>query len=283
MASTSVFTSQPVTAATQGVAYTYQITAVDPAGGGVTLSLTTGPTAAVLTGSSVSWTPTAAQSRVSNSFAVEATTVSGGTASQSWMVTPGGTITVNWMNTYWTPTGPVQVPEPASGSLNISAFVTNPDDSITVEKSSAASAGVFTIANVPGGYYWLQIRGGVYWTSTGTFDAGRDIAGAQEPTAGTPQITTFDLNISGLEAVPQETSLTFAFPMTPTPGAGLGVLPNSITVTGQVGFSSAIDWSKVNTGFLPQYPLVPVGSLNNLVLGNALTASLSLTSGEVRI
>jgi len=39
------------------------------------------PTGATLSGNSVSWTPTAAQSRISNSFAVTATTTSGGTAS----------------------------------------------------------------------------------------------------------------------------------------------------------------------------------------------------------
>jgi hypothetical protein len=36
---------------------------------------------------------------------VTAATASGGTAQQSWTVTPGGTITVNWINNYWTATG----------------------------------------------------------------------------------------------------------------------------------------------------------------------------------
>jgi len=51
--STPVFTSAPVTAATQGVAYTYQLAAVDPAGGTVTFSMTTSPTGAALSGSTI--------------------------------------------------------------------------------------------------------------------------------------------------------------------------------------------------------------------------------------
>ena len=97
--STPTFTSVPVTAATEGVAYAYQLAAIDPAGGSVTFSLTSSPTGATLSGNSITWTPTAAESRVSNSFTATATTTSGGTASQSWTVTPGGTITVNWVNT----------------------------------------------------------------------------------------------------------------------------------------------------------------------------------------
>src|ERR1039457_6948808 len=104
-----VFTSTPVTAATQVVGYSYQIEAIDPAGGSVTFALTTGPTGAAINGNTVSWTPTGAQSRVSNNFEVTAATASGGTATQSWMVTPGGTITVNWVNNYWEANGPVQV------------------------------------------------------------------------------------------------------------------------------------------------------------------------------
>ena len=157
--STPIFTSSPVTTATQDVAYSYQLAATDPAGGSVTFTLTTSPSGAALSGSTVSWTPTAAESRVSNSFSVTAKTASGGTAVQSWSVTPGGTITVNWVNTYWTADGASQVPEVSSGASNLSAMWTNPDGSITVQKGSWSSAGVFVIPNVPAGFYWLQTSG----------------------------------------------------------------------------------------------------------------------------
>ena len=106
-----VFTSTPVTAASQGASYSYTLAATDPSGGTVTFSLPTAPSGATITGSTINWTPAAAESRVSNSFAAMATTSSGGTATQSWTVTPTGTVTVNWVNTDWTPTGPVQTPE----------------------------------------------------------------------------------------------------------------------------------------------------------------------------
>lgn len=95
--SSPIFTSAPVTAAAQGEAYSYTPVAVDPAGGAVTYSLTTGPLGAALTGNAVSWTPTAPQSRTSNSFTVTAKTASGGTATQSWTVSPTGIVTVNWI------------------------------------------------------------------------------------------------------------------------------------------------------------------------------------------
>ena len=200
--SSPVFTSVPVTAATQDVSYTYQLAAVDPAGGTVTYSLTSSPTGAALSGSTVSWTPTAAQSRVSNSFAVTAATASGGTAQQSWTVTPGGTITVNWINNYWTANGKVPVPALPSLAANLIAMWTNADGSITVQKSSATSPGVFSIPNVPAGYYWLQTgTGSAFWTNTSTFDAGQNIAGGPTPYTGVEQTTQFEFNLSGLQSV----------------------------------------------------------------------------------
>src|ERR1017187_10368651 len=92
-----VFTSTPGTAASEGVAYSYQLAATDPAGGTVTFSLTAAPSSATLSGNTLTWTPAPAQSRVSNSFT--------GTATQSWKVAPTGTITVNWINNLWGPTG----------------------------------------------------------------------------------------------------------------------------------------------------------------------------------
>ncbi len=280
--STPVFTSVPATAATQDVVYTYQLAAVDPAGGAVTFSLTASPTGAALSGNSVTWTPTAAQSRMSNSFTATATTASGGTAQQSWNVTPGGTITVNWVNTYWTANGQVQVPEPPNEALNISALVTNPDGSITVEKSSATSPGVFSIPNVPGGYYWLSIAGGVYWTSTSTFDAGHNYAGPQAPPlTTTSQTTTFELNLSGLESVPETSEVEVSFPIPLSPGGVVFVSANSTTLTGVgFGFGGDIDWSKIDSVLLRQYVPTPLGALNNSVLGSALAATgLSLTDG----
>ncbi len=277
-----VFTSTPVTMATQGVTYTYQLTAVDTAGGTVAFSLTTSPAGAALSGSTISWTPTPAQSRTSNSFAVTATTSSGGTASQQWSVTPGGTITVNWVNTYWTAGGQVQVPALPSAASGLSAMWTNADGSVTLQKSSAISAGVFNIPNVPGGYYWLQSGSGeAFWTNTNTFDLGGNIAGAPLPTTGNTQITQFDFNLSGLDSVPELTAVEFVAPVAGLPDFLVIDGVNSTSITNSPGFGSiGIDWSQINSAFLVQYVPESVGSLNTVVLGPSLTATgLTLVDG----
>ncbi len=277
-----VFTSTPVTMATQGVTYTYQLTVVDTAGGTVAFSLTTSPAGAALSGSTISWTPTPAQSRTSNSFAVTATTSSGGTASQQWSVTPGGTITVNWVNTYWTAGGQVQVPALPSAASGLSAMWTNADGSVTLQKSSAISAGVFNIPNVPGGYYWLQSGSGeAFWTNTNTFDLGGNIAGAPLPTTGNTQITQFDFNLSGLDSVPELTAVEFVAPVAGLPDFLVIDGVNSTSITNSPGFGAiGIDWSQINSAFLVQYVPESVGSLNTVVLGPSLTATgLTLVDG----
>src|ERR1700722_539073 len=102
------FASTPGMAATQGSVYAYQIETL-PAANAPTLTLTTAPAGAVLTGNSLTWTPSASQSRVSNQFSVVATNPAGSVA-QSWNVIPAGTVTGTWVLTYWTSNGPVNVP-----------------------------------------------------------------------------------------------------------------------------------------------------------------------------
>ncbi|MGA3193602.1 MAG: fibronectin type III domain-containing protein [Terriglobales bacterium] len=280
-----IFTSVPVTAATQDVAYSYQLAAVDPSGGSVTFALTTGPTGATISGSTISWTPTGAQSRVSNNFEVTATTTSGATATQSWMVTPGGTITVNWVNNYWEASGAVQVPALASAGANLSAMWTNADGSITVQKGSATSPGVFSIPNVPAGYYWLQIgTAEAFWTNVSTFDAGSNIAGGPLPTTSTSQSTSFLFNLSGLESVGELTPVYFDAAVSGVPESLFIDNANSTSLdnlTLSVG-NLDIDWSKISTVFLLQYvPAPPLGPLNNLVIGpSSILTGLTFVDGQ---
>src|SRR3954447_10997047 len=104
------FSSTPITAASEDSSYSYQVTANDPEGGSVTLSLTNAPEGATLTGNTVLWTPTTAQARQPNRFAVKATTSKGGSATQSWVVTPSGTVRVSWVDTTWTNNGSSTTP-----------------------------------------------------------------------------------------------------------------------------------------------------------------------------
>lgn len=281
--STPIFTSTPVTGGEQGVAYTYQIAATDPAGGSVTFALTTGPMGATLSGSALNWTPTAAESRVSNNFTVTATTTSGGTAQQSWMVSPNGTITVNWVNTYWSPSGPVQVPAPASAANDIEALVPQADGSITLLKGSATStAGVFAIPDVPAGNYWLAAGGGgAFWTSTATFDAGNDVAGGEQSFTTSSNETTFNYDVNGV--APETTEEWVEYFTDPPTGAVLfGVAPGETSLSGGIVSSSYIDWTQINNAFLMQYELETLGLWDSYVLGPELTLSdLAFVNGAM--
>jgi hypothetical protein len=283
-----VFTTTPSAVATEDVLYSYSVGATDPAGGTVSFALTTAPGASTLSGSMLAWTPAAAQSRIPNSFTITATTSSGGTATQSWTVTPAGTITVNWMNTSWSSAGAAQLPGPSGAA--VLAVVPQPDGSLASMPGMLVSPGLFHIPNVPAGYYWLIIQEPPtvvpptgYWTSSSTFDNGTDFAGVPLPLTTTPTTTTFDFTIDGLEATPTsswlglETDTALAVPFY------LSVPGGSTTATGSVttsGIGNNVDWSRINAGFFGQLKPASLGSFNFLTLGPELTVtSLSLASG----
>jgi len=282
-----IFTSTPVTAAAQGAAYSYQVAATDPSGGTVSYALTTGPTGASLSGSNVSWTPTAAQSRTPNSFTVTATTSENATATQSWTVSPTGIVTVNAVDTFWEPTGAVQVPIISADSLDVSAVVPEPDGSLTVLKGAATGAGVFSIAGVPAGNYWLAFgtpnllpqASSAYWTNTTTFDAGRDIAGSPPVALSSTNQTNFAFSLSGLASVNVGTPVFFN-PAIQTFAFSIGDPANTTSVSATMGVASNIDWSKVGTAFLAQYEPATLGQLAIGVAGPSATLSgLSFTNG----
>jgi hypothetical protein len=280
-----VFTSTPITAAEQGVAYAYQLGATDPSGGTVDLSLTTAPMGATLTGNTINWTPTADQSRVSNSFTAKATSSAGASAIQSWTVTPTGTVTVNWVTTNWTPSGSAQVPGPAT--IVPSALVPQADGSLALLTGMLISPGVYNIARLPGGYYWL-IEGTAglaipptgFWTNSSTFDLGRDTMILPTRALTTATDTTFSFNLSGLDASPTPGVVGFLTDEPPVLPTYLTPQAGSATLTASVDVNSKIDWTTVNTAFLTQYELASAGSFHTLVLGPELTLSnLALTNG----
>ena len=288
-----IFTTLPSLAAAQGLAYSYPVAADDPSGGTVSFAPTS-PSGAAVSSNTVNWTPSAAQSRVSNSFTVTATTSEGASATQSWLVSPTGVVTVNWITTYWAPGGPMQVPISASSSLAISAVAPQPDGSLLVLKGAYTAPGVISIAGVPAGNYWLTFGGltllpplatanAAYWTSASNIDAGRDAVGPP-PTAVSPgTVTTFDLNLSGLDSVAVPTAVSFSpdnafFYPTFIDDA------NSPTLSVSLGIASTIDWSQVTTGFVTQYEPSTLGPLNDGILGPAVTISnLSLINGATNV
>ena len=102
------FASTPGNAASQGAGYTYQIV-LTPTTSAATLKLVSAPSGTVLSGNTLTWTPSATQSRISNQFSISATNAAGN-ATQSWTVIPSGTVTVTWVDIDWTPDGTSMVP-----------------------------------------------------------------------------------------------------------------------------------------------------------------------------
>ena len=280
--SVAVFSSTPPTAASEGSAYTYQLAAADSAGGSVSFALTAAPTGAILEGSTVSWTPTSAQSRVSDTFTVTAMTASGASATQSWTVTPAGTVRISWIDTHWTEDGSTPVPfnwTPVSSY--VAALVPQTDGSFQTLTGSAVN-GVFNIPNVPAGYYWLRISPiNIYWTSSSNFDMGSDYAVPTIASAPSTTTTTVNFSLTSLDTTAgagwMQVVIPDGPPLLPIEGT---TTPGSSTWTGGASINGNVDFSGVKTAFAMQYEPVALGAVNGFVLGPELSlANLSLTSG----
>ena len=151
-----------------------------------------------------------------------------------------------------------------------------------------ASPGVYTILQVPGGYYWL-IQGTPpdlslpltgFWTNSSTFDLGRDRVGAPTGLLGSSEDTTFDFTLSGLDPLLTPGVVGFLTDNLALPPIFLTLQPGVATLATSADIKSRFDWKSANTAFLVQYEPVSLGSFNNLVLGPELTLSnLALTSG----
>jgi hypothetical protein len=271
------FTSTPVTSAVEGAQYSYQLAATSPDSSPITFSLTTAPSGATLSGNTISWTPTHAESRVPNSFTVTATTAAGASATQSWTVTPNGTVNITAVITYWTPSGSINVfPQWLANLPYPAALVPQSDGSLQRLQGAANADGSFSIPDVPAGYYWLQINPNAnYWTTTSDFDFGQDVIG--RPGAFSSQsTTTFNYSISGI--IPSTTSGDYlavqtdvrSIPRVPS----LSFLqPNTTTLNSSVPVTSDIDWSKITTLYVSQYQRTTTGNFTGYLLGPSQTLS----------
>lgn len=200
-----VFTSTPATTVDQGGNYSYTAAATDPAGTAITYTLTQRPNVGSVSfsGATVGWNPAAAQARTSYDFTITATSAVGGTQTQSWKVWTSGTISITCKDNYWSANGGTVSPQVQNNDLStasyaIKAFVPQADGSVVARTGVGNSDGTATVGNVPGGYYWLQIRPGeLYWTDSSTFDFGDDYLG-RVPVA--PITATLQWNLSALAA-----------------------------------------------------------------------------------
>lgn len=293
--------STPVTTAVQGSAYSYTPAATDPLGGSVSFALTTAPTGATLSNNTVTWTPSAAQSRTANYFTVTATTSHGGSATQSWTVTPNGTVQVTDAITSWGPTGAAMMPAISWSATYPAASVLVPqaDGLMVAIFGSGDSDSVLSFQNVPAGYFWLSINAAYYWTSSSNIDFGTNVsvANTQAPVLpnGASSPTIFNLNLTGLDSTASPSLLSF------------GTVPNSLGVQATVqdltsfswpasssttsssgGVTIQLDVSQIHDGFVVQeepaslgplsgYTLGPAATLSNLSLQNNVTNTINAT------
>jgi len=285
MPATSTFASTPVMAAEEGMTYTYQVTATSSDMSSITYELSSSPMGAMLSGNTLTWTPTHQESRVANAFTVKARTATGGSATQTWSVSPNGNINITNVITYWGPSGPKNAQRIYPlGALYPAVFVPQTDGSLVRLGGAANPDGSFSIPNVPAGYVWLQVAAeGYYWIATSDFDFGLDFVGS--PIAGLkgPQTTTFNYSIGGLQpaqpgdyvAVRSESANLFQLPLP-------FFLANGATSVNEViPDDSVIDWSKIDTLFIGEYLVTSSGSFNGITLGPSQTLTgLSLTDGS---
>jgi hypothetical protein len=299
-----VFTSSAPQMAEENVAYTYALAASTSHGVSVKFQLTTAPAGATLNGNVISWVPTSAQSRVANQFAVTATATGGGTANQSWAVTPNGTISGSCIDTYWAAQGNVAVPNDLS-AYTVVAEVPQADGSFQNISGAGKADGTFSIPNVPAGYYSLKLHtptdplgfATFYWTNSSTFDCGTDYAGrpAQSTINGSIAVD----NLNGLDSWATSDNLVLtspnarvycyllvsnaiSFPNWKNTSCPFDSSPandsTTFTPTDPAPFTGPpIDPSLGDTSYVLQYESVPNGS----ALGPALAQpSLALTSGN---
>jgi hypothetical protein len=164
------FLSSPPTQASEGNVYTY---AVQANVAGTSFALTSSPSGAVLSGNTITWTPTAPQSRTMNQFAVTAT-YAGSSATQNWTVAPTGTILGTTAETCFSDSGQTVttfLERPEIGDT-VQILVPNSEGAYDTYTGTVAQDGTFTIPNVPAGSFWLMSVWTKLWTSSSTINLG---------------------------------------------------------------------------------------------------------------
>lgn len=188
------FSSHPTTAANEADPYSYTPSATDTANGTITFAVTQAPDGAIFSGSILNWTPTSAQSRLANAFTLTATSSAGGSAQQTWSVTPTGVIRGQQLITWHKEDGAVTTPN------NLTSFPINvlvPSSAgYTILPGTGAADGTFTVPKVPGGTYVLQFYNNYFQTSRSQIDLSFDILG--RPNAQIASSMTRQLQVNGM-------------------------------------------------------------------------------------
>ena len=199
------FTSKWPTVVQEGVQYTYDLTTTTTDNSKVTYKLSTGPSGATISGNTLTWTPTHAEARISNSFGITATTGNNGTATQTFTLTPTGSIDGTVIDHAVTGNGIQDYPEDLSG-LTIEALIPNGSGGYNVMKGSGDSSGNFTIPNIPAGPFFLHLPQNLHgtitnqyiWSTASDIDAGSLVNGRPDaaPASGVTVSTNVTLSVA---------------------------------------------------------------------------------------
>jgi hypothetical protein len=179
-APTPVFSSGATLSAAEGQPYSYSVTATDPAGTPLTYALATKPDGAVVSGNVISWTPARTQARSSNAFTVTVSSAAGGSASQSWSVSPTGIIQGSQVQSYIVESGAVSNKPVDLTSAQIAAYVPTGSTYLAPLPGTGLADGSFTIPNVPAGGFYIKLNDAFYWTTQNTIDLGWDALGRMD-------------------------------------------------------------------------------------------------------
>jgi hypothetical protein len=275
-----VITSSPPASATEGVAYSYAITASDPSGGGFTLSLAIAPAGAQLDGNTITWTPSPSQSRQANSFSVKATNSKGVSVTQSWTVAPAGTVHVSWIDTLWDAEGQHIL---VHKWLGAGALVPQADGSFVTVAGIDNGDGTLAISNVPAGYFWLKASSAsFYLTKSSNIDLGTDRTDPNLPRSVTlgPTETQINFKITGFEPGPW-TGVELYSPEWPLHGLTAVYFGNGLAQSFTVP-SSIFGDSPLTRVSVREYKSTSLGTKTAFVLGpTADLKDLAIKLGEV--
>jgi hypothetical protein len=284
------FSSSPPASAEEGKTWSYTVAANDPSGGSVSYTLKTAPDGASLSGATVTWKPTHAQSRVDNSFVISAKTSEGGSADQSFTVTPNGIIQGTAIDHAVTGSGIKSYPEDLS-RVPVTALIPDGNGGFNVAAGSGDNQGNFSIPNVPAGSFWLQLpqvaRGNIYdnyiWTSSSDVDAGSLLNGRGDAVRSTRDVTV-NTNVNlGVPPASGDT-VRFASPDLFVFG-GPGIVTQPLT-TFFLQAGDLIDGSKGDRAFLAHYQYsspVPLSSMNSIVEAKEYDSITETSGGSINL
>jgi hypothetical protein len=202
------FVSSPPSQGNEGNTYTYSLNANIQ---GAAFALTSAPSGATLAGNTITWTPSTQQARTANKFTVTAM-FEGVSKTQSWTVTPTGTIRGTTATTCLSDSGQQTLTfvNPLQQGAQPTILVPNAAGTFDTHVGTLAQDGTFSIANVPAGPFWVKFLFNQIWTNSNVIDMGSRSWGGCKQESASSSGTSLQISVEGLSL--QGGYLQFAVP-----------------------------------------------------------------------